>query len=298
MSEENVVQTLDVASGNIVESVPTREAPASPPAQNPANSEARTPTQVEGGGVPGKNWHARKIDELTRTKYEQEREIARLQGIAQGLYTGKQEPAKPAPPAAPVNPEIASHPGFDPSDPEPDKSTFDDYEKYLRTVARWESRLERRAGDREGTQRRQVESQQHEVMRETVHIAQRFEADRERFVQNAPDYNEVVDSLQIDAQKAPEMAKAIFRSDRPTQILYALGKHPQVAYNIAAMPPHQQIRAIAQIEARLQMPSAPISNAPPPGSSVGSGRATSRTSYRDDFTPDEHLAWKRANGIK
>jgi hypothetical protein len=94
------------------------------------------------------------------------------------------------------------------------------------------------------------------------------------------------------------MTRAIFTSHNPPALLDALASVPQVAHRITQLPPEQQIRAIAYIESRLTAQTAQVSNAPRVGRPVGTTTATTRSAYRDDFTPDQHRAWKKAHGIK
>jgi hypothetical protein len=194
--------------------------------------------------------------------------------------------------------EYANDPGYDPRDPEPDRDGFDDYDKYSRAISRWEARMEVRG---ETARQQHAQRQQHvvqQVMQETAQIAGHYNQTAQAWEREHPEFNDKVESLaSIDAERNPVMTRAIFTSHNPPALLDALASVPEVAQRITQLPPEQQIRAIAYIESRLNSQGAKVSNAPRVGRPVGTTSASSRMAYRDDFTPEQHRAWKKANGI-
>lgn len=293
--EVNTVEVLNTTT-NEVETVPVNQPEPAKAEAKPQEDDGES-TQVESGGESdkpkGKNWHARKIDDLTRRLHQAEREKQQLFELA----AGKQQPEPPPQPMPPQS-EYAGHPGFDPRDPEPNRDSFDSYEKFVEQRAAWASRMEFRAMTVAQQQQQLAWQQQQRIAAEAQQAREAFVKNREEFVKSVPDWDETVANLDIPSEAAPAMTKAIFTSSNPSAILYTLGKNKEIAYQIAQAPPDQQFRAIALIEAHAMAQKSPISNAPEPPSSVSGGKATSRASYRDDFSVEEHLAWKKANGIK
>jgi hypothetical protein len=107
-------------------------------------------------------------------------------------------------------------------------------------------------------------------------IAKAFEKRTKDFVKEHKDYSEAVQSLAgIDVDKSVE--RAIVESDHGPALLYELGKNPDLAEEIAELPPHRQLKEIgkleAKIEARLEAKKAtPLktTKAPAPPNPVGS----------------------------
>jgi hypothetical protein len=291
------VTTLDTSTGELVTApaVEQTQPAVGTSDQNSAANGARTQESNEvdehGEPVRGKNWHARKIDEANRRAAHAERERAQLLELVQRMAP----PAKVEPPKPEVPPsEYAGHPGFDPNDPEPsrDDPRWRDYEHYLGAVAQWNARLEGRGMDRTREYRQQETVRQQQVVRHVTAVANNFAEKLEVFERSNPDYSEVVDNLDFEAPLP--MARAIITSDDPARIFHALGRAPDEARRIAKLSPDAQIRAIGRLEAHLDS-ATPVSNAPAPGNPTGSTRAVARGGYRDDFSVEEHIAWRKAN---
>ena len=187
-----------------------------------------------------------RIDELTRQKYEAEREAAYWRGRAGGTGQDQAQPSA-APAAAPK--------------PTPDK--FSDYAEYVEALADWkaEQRVNQALSQREQAQAQRL---QDELQQERVSTwAQRQDAAR----QSISDYDEVMASAP-DAPVAQHVGESILDSEHGPAIAYHLAKHPAELARINALPPMAAAREIGRLEASLSSakpaPAKQVSNAPAP----------------------------------
>lgn len=84
-----------------------------------------------------------------------------------------------------------------------------------------------------------------------------------------------------------EMAGFLRQSEQFADLAYHLGKNPDEAEKIAALPPLDQVRALVRLEDRLSAPppQPKTTKAPPPPPTVsgssGAGKDPSRMSYEE-----------------
>lgn len=187
-----------------------------------------------------------RIDEITRGRYEAEREAAYWRGIAtgKGQDPSQQQPAQPA------------------AKPTPDK--FADYAEYIEALTDWKTDQKvsqalaaREAQEQEARQRAEAEA------RATTW------AERQQAVRAAlPDYDEVL-SAAADIPVTAHVREVLLDSEQGPRIAYHLAQHPDEAARINALPPLAAARELGRLEAALTTapkPPAPrtVSNAPPP----------------------------------
>lgn len=105
------------------------------------------------------------------------------------------------------------------------------------------------------------------------------------------DFDSVVFNNKVIVTDA--MAEAIMEADQSHDILYALGKDPERAAQIAQLSPPAQVRAIARLEFELATPKVPPqSKAPAPIKPVrGSGAAAKKSP--SEMSMAEYAAWRR-----
>jgi hypothetical protein len=107
----------------------------------------------------------------------------------------------------------------------------------------------------------------------------------QQYAQAVPDYLDAKQTLLSDPAIAnhPGIGQAIVSSQRPAELIYALGKNPQVAANIARMNPVQAAMTLGKIEAMIEAQvSQPqekpaVKNPPAPIKPIG-GRASAGNS--------------------
>ena len=89
------------------------------------------------------------------------------------------------------------------------------------------------------------------------------------------------------------MADAIRESARGAEVAYYLGKNPDEAAQIAALPPLSQATAIARLESRLGSAASPVSKAPQPVGTL-SGRGGSGGKRLEDMNFEDY---RKARGF-
>lgn len=163
-----------------------------------------------------------RIDELTRARYEAEREAK----------FWREQAAKSPPPSTDA--------------PKPTKADYPDDEAYFEALA--DFKAEQKV--QQFSQQTQAERAQEAQARQT---ASQFALYQERVQQaDLPDYAEVVG--QSDVPAAPHVLESILDSDVGPQLAYHLAKHPDVAERLNAMTPVQAAREIGRLEAAVTGP--------------------------------------------
>ncbi len=105
------------------------------------------------------------------------------------------------------------------------------------------------------------------------------------FRQRVPDFDAVAHNPNLAV--TPIMADAIRESNRGAEIAYYLGKNPDEAVQIAALPPVSQATAIARLESRLGANAVSVSRAPQPVGTL-SGRGGSAGKPLEDMDFEEY----------
>lgn len=212
-----------------------------------------------------------RIDELTRARYEAEREAQYWREQAM-----RQQPQQPAPSGGDPAPATASAAADEPTL----ESCDFDVAEFNRRHYQW---------------LREQERKQEQAQQRQRTLAERVEA----FRAEHPDYDQVAHNPQVPITKA--MAEEIIETDNPPAIAYYLGQNPQEAAQIAQMSERAMIRAIGRIEAKLSAQAAPppaqptpktVTRAPAPVTTL-SGGAPAVTKSPDQMTQREYEQWRR-----
>jgi len=154
---------------------------------------------------------------------------------------------------------------------EPKREDFDDYESYVKAVARHEAKeaaAERLAEADSKAKEREARAQEENQQRS---FAEARESVLEKGAEAYADF-EVVTTNE-DLSITPVMADALLISEKGHELWYHLGKNPELADRIADMHPMQQLMELGRIEATLsgRKPSAaprPTTTLNPRGSSA------------------------------
>lgn len=251
MSEEIVESTNATAEPVEAEIVET------PEIENPEPENEPEPEKVPKGVQ-------KRIDEITREKYEERRErqaaLARAEKLERELeqLRATQQQRQPEPQAqrndGPPDPNQYPAGRFDPD--------------YLEALT--EFRIE---------QRFQAQIAQTEQAKQAATIKQK-EAE---FRAIHPDYDSARDFILSDPILAthPGIGQAVIHSDSPADVIYYLGTHPEEAYQLARLDPFAAAMRIGAISASLKQPAPPVtpakpvSNAPAPISPIsGAGKSS------------------------
>lgn len=258
-------ENTPVEATEAVDTATPVEADADPaPAVNDADEASRKPGQGA----------QKRIDELTRKRYDAEREAAYWRDLA----LKQQPPAQPdaTRTAAPQELPTLAQFGYDEMKYQAALIEYAAQEAERRT-------LERIREDQTRTQQAQGRSA--------------FEKRQAEFLQAMPDYRAKV----LEDRNLPistPMLEVIVESEQGPAIAYYLAENRDLAEQIARLPPVQAARAIGRIEARLEAnrPAAapqapPVSKAPPPPPRI---EATEPAVDKDpdQMSPEAWLKWR------
>lgn len=212
----------------------------------------------------------KRINELTREKYEAKREAeywrARAEEVARQQVQQPQQTQQQEGP--------------------PDISQFSTFEEYQRATARYETRLAiQEERQREANARARFEAESKAQRDRTTWSSKESEA-RDKIV----DYDETISTILDDPQIMHHVGigEALVASDMGPEVLYYLGKNPTEARQIAQFSPAAAAKAIGRIEARIEAQQKQQSKAPPPPRTVG-GSSKAVAGLRDDLPVDEWL---------
>jgi len=211
----------------------------------------------------------KRLDELTREKYEARRDAEYWREMA----LRQPQPAQPAAPAVEAPPK---------------QEDFPDYDDYLRASARHEVKQELARERQEAEKVQREESQRRAAMDQQTKTTEMIGKGKAAY----DDFDIVAFDPKVRITEAVLAAAA--ESEEGHAIIYHLAKNPAEAARIAALSPVAQVREVGKLEARLTAP--PVkqpSSAPAPIKPVGSNEPTNN---EPDSTknPDAWLAWERA----
>lgn len=220
--------------------------------------------------TPKKKGFQKRIDKLTKEKRELE---ARLSALEQKFQQGNQQSTQPAAK----------------SNAKPVSENFNSYDEFLEALADW--KVDERERQREA-QRAQQE-QQAKAQEQQKSFGQRVEAAREKH----EDFDEVAG--RDDVIIPPAAAQAIVEATDGAEIMYHLGKHPEIAEKLQGLSPYQQVLEIGRISQSFAQPTpkkaAPVSKAPAPVKTVA-GKASKTTLTPGEMDIDTYRAWYESGG--
>jgi hypothetical protein len=260
-----------------VNAAPAASAPAKDPTaggnepQDPV-AQPQEPAQKKGGVQ-------KRIDELTRERYEAERRAQhweqQARQAAQVAQSAQQQPEKPPPKI----------------------EDFQDINSFFQARDAWvEERAVARLRQEQAQERQQHQSQQqHDAA--TVQVlqqAERFKASEAEVAEKYPDYHEAVQTPVMQQLKAarPDITRTVIDSPHGPEVVYFLGKNPQAAIALAQMTPFAAAREIGRIEQMFMQPKGQSTSAPPPVRTVG-GNAVAERSL-EKMGNKEYREWRES----
>ena len=203
----------------------------------------------------------KRIDKVTRQKYEAIAEANRLKAEIEAL---KAQSA--------------------PKQTEPQMQDFDTFDEYTNALAEYKY-----------NQKTQAQAQQYNQQAQAQKVAQEWQSKVEKVRSVIPDFDDVFNNV-ANIEFAPMAIEAVAQHPKGAGIAYMLGKDVGEAYRIAALPPVQQLIAIGEIAARLNVPKPKtVSTAPTPVKPVGSSSGGKKSV--NEMSDKEFNEW-RANQIK
>ncbi len=183
------------------------------------------------------------INELARKAAEAEQRSAKLEAKLAEVEARLSKPVEPI--AAKPEP-VKAEPIIDPKDPEPVEANFDDWGKYLRAVAEWDRRQERRA---EAAAKAARDSEQSFAQKRDSWIDR-----REAFRATDPTFD--THAMPFLARVPPNTPLYDVLMDSPVgpQLALHLATHPEDVTRIGALHPIQQLRELGKLEAKFDTP--------------------------------------------
>lgn len=208
----------------------------------------------------------KRIDQLTREKYEAQRRADEALAFVERLRQSQQAPKEPQP------------------------SDYQDLEAYTNDKAQYLAQQQlaaERARQQEEYQRYTAIQQEQAARAELVQTIARASEEGKKIY---PDFDEVVfnPALPKLGEVNPAAFQAILSSDQGVQVAYYLGKNIAEAYRIADLDPISAVREIAKLETRLSVKK--TTTAPPPIPSIG---GTERAEPDPDkMSTEEWMRWR------
>ena len=245
--------------------------------QNAEHSEAvaepETAEQQEKPETPEKPKHdliQRRIDRLTREKYQARAELDQLRKQLEELKTPQQQRSAQL-------------------DGEPRLENFDNLVDFQRAHSRW---MYENLSKEERTRREAETAKQRDAERYTS-IAQNWQKSVAEAAKEIPDIREVLAETAFELQDA--VAAEIFESPVGPQIAYHLALHPDELEELAGKSPGAAIRYLGRLEAKLEAENVARkkSGAPKPPTPV-KGVSATVTQDPDKMSVEEWTKWRNA----
>ena len=273
---------------------PSVNTPAAEPASEPTgvdpniNTPAEPSEPVEPAAEP-----AVEPETVTLTKEEHDKLNKRIQDKDTFIRTQQSEIDKFK--AKPAEPSLAEPPPVGTSlDGKPTLEQYDfDESKHAEALMDW--KLDQR--DAKHAVDVQAESEAN-VRQERIN---NFEQRASTFRATQADFDEVAKSPQVSDiyGKAPHLADIVESSEAGPEIAYYFGNNPDVAANIASMPPYKAAIEIGKLEAKVLTAPKPknITQAPTPINPVGGGHDPAEKS-EEDMSQAEYEAARGSGKLK
>ena len=216
------------------------------------------------------NGYQKRINELTRDKYEMKERLANLEGRLQSQPPQQQQP--------PPEPEKAK----------PKMDDYDDTEKYYEELAEWKA-------EKIVDKRLKINKAEQERSNQRYHantVEQKWQTKQQAAKEKFEDFEEVVSNSEVYLT-APMAGVAKEVLDGGAEVLYYLAQNPVEAETISRMTNTYQVTAaMSKIEERIKSgtkkPS--VSKTPPPTTKLKSGGSGVDKAPNDKDSADE---WRR-----
>lgn len=273
-------EVIDTANSQLPDEASNGTAPeqvqAAQPAEQPAPApEATNNSDAQPQDTPKKGGVQKRIDELTRERYEAQRQAERWKQEAE-RRTPQAQRAEPTPP--------------------PKLDDFKDVDSYLAARDTWvldqaEARITQKT--QEQSQQQQAEHQHHQQAIERQQRVERFTAQEADAATRYQDYQQAVASphLQQAISTRPDILESVLDSEHGPDIAYFLAKNPAKLQTLTSLTPLAAVREIGRIEQMfLGGPKNQPTNAPDPVRTVGSKAEAARNP--ENMSMAEYRKWR------
>lgn len=266
---ESLIDVDETPAPGADEQKPKVETPA--PAAEEQKAETETPEQQQ-------------------AKRESRRQRARLRD-AQRIGAAEAE-------ARLLREQLAKQQRPTPESSEPKREQFEDYESYLRAVAKHDAQQEAAKALESDRKAREGKEQSRDAVAEQRELAKRWNEREKAFKATAKDYDDVVGPYADgDLQELHGDARLyIVESDLGPQLLKHLADSDEHD-RIKELSPRQQVAALARLEDSLKKPAPKASNAPPPIKPVQQGRSAPN-GFSENMSDSEYREWRKGHGAR
>lgn len=258
-----------------VEQQSTDQAPAEPKSAEQADPKPGDAAAPESGDdaadetakKKSKGGFQKRIDELTRDKFEREAQLEQLRRENEELRK-KSSPSDPG--------------------QEPKIETFTNVEDFLKAHKEWAENL----GVQKGYQKAREETEQQRQEREAAQLRATISAREAATRQKYADYDVAIAPFGRALMSHPAISSYVAESETGPEVAYHLAKNPVVLDEIMRMSPYQAGRELLKLEAKLTAPppSKPVTKAAPPITPVGA-RANAVKTLADLAEQDDASAY-------
>lgn len=246
-----------------------------PEVQEPEVQEGQEPETQE--VQRGKKSAQQRINEITRAKYDAEREAAYWRGIAEG--------------SRPQTQQVPESTDREPA-AKPNLADFADYEAYIEALTDWKTA--QKVAEVVHSQREATVQERQRA--EAMELAKGWAGKQEQARKSIPDYDEVLG--EAETVVAPHVTDAILTSDRGPEVAYHLAKNPALAEKLNRLNPIAAAREIGRIEAALEKSSlgTPRPAPPPPARTTRSSATLSGDPAKMDH--EQYRAMRAKQGAR
>ena len=262
------------------EDVKTEGESATPPAEAAASD--KEPEKKPAKGVQ------KALDRLTKQREEAEarakaaeERIAKLEAEIQARQAPETKPEEPKEPERPKKTDFSDPDAYDMA-----------LEKYFEDKATFTARREVETARQADLERQHKQAQDDAAKAVRDAFVSRTEAVKAKY----EDFDAVTNTDEVQVSMA--MAHAIVNHEQGPEIQYFLGKNPEEAKRISALPIASQIMELGAIAAGLRTPAAtapqpkPVTKAPAPIKPVTTGTVSAEKSI-DEMSMEEYAAMRK-----
>lgn len=269
-------EAIDTANTPLPDETPVASDSTPEPAAQPAEpAPADTQPDAQPQDQPKKGGVQKRIDELTRERYEAQREAEFWRQQAEQRAQQPQQQAAPP----------------------PKLEDYQDVNQFFEARDAWvkeQTKAEILRETQEQAQRQQFEAQRHQQALAQQQRVERFNAQEAEVAARYPDYNQAIHNplMQQVKQVRPDILETMVDSDHGPEIAYFLAKNPEHLQRVASLPPLAAVREIGRIEQMFMAPQKQTTQAPDPVRTVG-GKAEA-TRNPENMSISEYRKWRQS----
>ena len=275
MSEALDIQAETPTVEPVTETAPvqqtTETVEQSPVEQNAGQEDSTTSNEAQQEEAKKKSGFQKRIDELTRQRYERDAQINALQDRLNAIEQQNLQVTAEA-----TKPTIEQYDY--------------DHEAWAKAYSQW-------VDTQQATKEKQAQEQQQLAYQQQQQILQQQRLQEKIYEAQAkyPDFMQTINDPSLPNLQEINRAAydAVLESDNMGAVAMHLAKNPEKVYSFASMTPVQAIREVAKLEYMLGQGKPQNPNTPPPPPPATDIRGTSDVSVNPTkMSTEEYIAWR------